>query len=46
MSGKRKQGLRKLRFFLDTLLSMILLLAVFAAVTSRAYRGNTLFRRA
>ena len=46
MSGKRKQGLRKLRFFLDTLLSMILLLAVFAAVTSRAYQGNTLFRRA
>ena len=47
MSGKEKQTSRKLRFILDALLSLILLLAVFVALSSRmANREVTRFRRA
>ena len=47
MRGKRKQISRKLRFFLDALLTLILLLAVFTAVSSTmTYREDTRFRRA
>ena len=47
MSGKEKQTSRKLRFILDALLSLILLLAVFVALSSRMpNREVTRFRRA
>ena len=47
MRGNRKQISRKLRFFLDALLTLILLLAVFTAMSSSmTYREDTCFRRA
>ncbi|MBR5702065.1 MAG: hypothetical protein IKX47_06320 [Oscillospiraceae bacterium] len=47
MRGERKQISRKLRFFLDALLTLILLLAVFTAVSGRmTYREDTRFRLA
>ena len=41
-----KQGIRKRRFFLDMLISLVLLLAVLAAASSRTRREETRFRRA
>ena len=46
MRKMRKQDFRKLRFFLDALIALVLLLGVFAALSSRAYREETRFRRA
>ena len=46
MKERRKPGLRKLRFFLDALLTLALLLAVFAALSSRVRGEEARFRRA
>ncbi len=46
MSKKGRPGLRKLRFFLDALLTLLLLMAVAAALSSRARGEEARFRRA
>ena len=46
MKERRKPGRRKLRFFLDALLTLALLLAVFAALSSRVRGEEARFRRA
>ncbi len=45
MSGKKSPGSRKRRFALDLLVSLALLLAVLAALSSEARREETRFRR-
>lgn len=46
MSGKERRFFRKLRFTLDAALTLVLLLGVFFALTSRAYTEEARFRRA
>ena len=46
MREKGRPGLRKLRFFLDVLLTLLLLLAVAAALSSRVSGEEARFRRA
>lgn len=46
MREKGRQRLRKLRFFLDALLALLLLAGVFLALADRAYTEDARFRRA